>query len=469
MRASFAALPIEKHYLERLKELGFAEPTPVQAGAIPPMLAGKDVVVQSGTGTGKTLAYLLPILQQADPAAKNLQAVILSPTRELCMQILQEIGKLAAGTGLEAQALIGGAAISRQIDKLKLHPQIVVGTPGRILELIKLKKLSMHFVRTIVVDEVDQVFELGSLQEVEAIARSALRDRQLGFFSATVPETIADIARRWMNEPVFLQAEHNEKTAGMVDHFVFVCEERGKIDMLRRLVRFFNPKSAIVFTNEVEKIGEVLAKLKYAGLSIEALYSEAGKQERARVMKGFRDGHFQLLLATDVAARGLDLPDVTHVFHFDLPVDADHYVHRSGRTGRMGRGGIVVSICTKKERFIIEKFEKKLGIPIRHKAMYEGRLVDPEELARWKKKRTQSPRKPTPAASGAAAKAEEKGGMANRPAGKAGSGSSSAAVSPVTESAASAKKRSTERERDKKNKGAPRWLKEKWEQNREQP
>lgn len=467
MHKGFEALSIDKHYLERLKAMGFSEPTPVQAEAIPAMLEGKDVVVRSGTGTGKTIAYLLPVLHKVDPSLKKLQAVILSPTRELGMQILQELEKLTAGTSLEVQALIGGAAINRQMDKLKLHPQVIVGTPGRVIELLKLKKLSMHFVKTIVVDEVDQVFELGSIQEVDTIVKSALRDRQLGFFSATVPEKIADIANRWMNEPIFLNAEHNEKTAGAVDHLAFEAEERNKIEMLRRLVRFMNPKSAIVFTNEVDKIGEVLAKLKHVGLSIEALYSEAGKQERARVMNGFRDRQFQLLLATDIAARGLDIPDVTHVFHFDLPIDADHYVHRSGRTGRMGKNGIVVSILTRKEWFIIEKFEKKLGIPIRHKALYEGQLVSPEELEELKRRNARPARKPAPAASSAAAKHTVKTSALPDP----GQGTDRARADknlqqPQASAASSAKKRAAERERDKKNKGAPKWLKEKRDQNR---
>ena len=376
MQPSFETLPIDKMWIDKLRELGVVEPTSIQIEAIPILCAGKDVIAQSQTGTGKTYAYLLPMLQKIDVLLKKLQVIILVPTRELGMQIIQVIEQLTIGTTLLAQPLIGGASIDRQIDKLRLHPQIVVGTPGRLLELIKVKKLSMHDVKSIVIDEADQVFSLGSATEVEAILKSVMRDRQILFFSATMPEAIQTVVQRWMKDPVYIQVDPAQRTAATLEHLYFITEAREKIDTLRRLVRLYNPKSAIVFINETDDAAEVVSKLKYVGLSMEAIYGDAEKQDRARVMNAFREGRFQLLLATDVAARGLDLTNVTHVINLDLPTDADHYVHRAGRTGRMGRQGTVISIITKKEQFIIDKFSKTLHTPFAQRAMYEGRVID---------------------------------------------------------------------------------------------
>lgn len=380
MGQTFEALQLKKPLLQNLKSLQITTPTPIQQEAIPQILAGKDLIAQSQTGSGKTLAYALPVIERIDPSVKKLQALVLVPTRELGAQIAKVIEQAGEGTGVLSQLLIGGAAISRQIDRLRLHPHIVVGTPGRVLELIKLRKLSMHLVRTIIIDEADHIFEQGEGREVETVIRSAMRDRQLCFFSATIPDSVRGLADRWMKEAVSIQIEPEHKTAETLQHAYVVCSERDRIDTLRRLVRTLEPRSGIVFTNQVDDIGEILAKLKFAGLSIEGLYSEAGKQDRAKVMKDFREGRLQLLLATDVAARGLDIPDVTHVFHFDLPVDADHYVHRSGRTGRMGKQGMAVALCAPNQLFILDKFSRSLGITFERKVLFEGSLMKQEEL-----------------------------------------------------------------------------------------
>jgi ATP-dependent RNA helicase DeaD len=426
MNSKFASLNISDSYVRALNAQNITEPTPIQQEAIPPIAEGNDVIAQSQTGTGKTLVYLLPIMQKLDAQSKELQALVLVPTRELGMQILREIEALGAAHGIRGQALIGGAAVQRQVEKLRLHPHIVVGTPGRIVELIKLRKLKMHQVKTIVVDEVDQVFDLGSMNEVEDIFKSALRDCQIVLLSATIPAAINEVAERWLKNPTRVAIEPGQRTAESIEHMYFISEERDKIDVLRRLVRLLRPTSAIVFINETNDMGELSAKLKYVGFSIEALYGDMDKQARSVVLNGFRSGKFQLLLATDVAARGLDIKGLSHVINYDPPVDADHYVHRVGRTGRMGAKGTAVSIITPKEKFIIEKFSKQLGISIVHKAMLEGRLVNPDEYeAAMSRKR-----------------------VVTRPKG--------AAPSPSAVS-----KAKINRERDRKNKGAPKWLKDK--------
>ncbi len=377
---TFEALPLRKALIQNVHSMNITEPTPIQREAIPVILEGRDLIAQSQTGSGKTLAYALPVLERIDPALKKQQALILVPTRELGAQIFRVMEQAEQDTGVEAQLLIGGASISRQIDRLRLHPHVVIGTPGRVLELIKLRKLSMHHVKTIIVDEADHIFEQGEGREVETVIKSAMRDRQLCFFSATIPDPVRYLADRWMQDPVSVQIEPERKTASTLEHLYVVTPDRERIDTLRRLIKTLVPRSGIIFTNQVNDIGEILAKLQYAGLSVEGLYSEAGKQDRAKVMKDFREGRLQLLLATDVAARGLDIPEVTHVFHFDLPVDADHYVHRSGRTGRMGRQGVSVALCAPNQLFILEKFSKSLGIDFEKRVLFEGRLVRENEL-----------------------------------------------------------------------------------------
>ncbi|SFK73750.1 Superfamily II DNA and RNA helicase [Paenibacillus sp. 1_12] len=371
---SFSSLQIDEVYINKLKEKDILVPSPIQAESIPVILSGKDVVAQSQTGSGKTLAYVLPLLQQVDKSSREVQGIVIVPTRELGFQILETLQLLADEAGIRVQGLIGGAALTRQIDKLKLRPQLIVGTPGRVMELLKLRKLSVHHVRTVVVDEVDQVFDLGSMREVEVIFKGTQRNRQMLFFSATMPEPIQAVISRWMNEPVYVQISPEQRTSETLQHLYFVCEDRDKIDTLRRIVRLYKMPAAIVFINEIDNVAEIVEKLKFAGLSIEALYGDAGKQERAKVMQAFRAGKFQLLLATDIAARGLDIPHVTHVINFELPIDADHYVHRVGRTGRMGKKGTAISILTHKQRFIIEKFAKKLGCKIEEQEMAYGKI-----------------------------------------------------------------------------------------------
>lgn len=480
MSTSFEQLQIAQTYLDKLQQLGIGEPTPIQAEGIPVLLQGKDAIIQSQTGTGKTLAYLLPALERIDPAQKQLQVLVVVPTRELGMQIMQEIEKLTSGGPIRSQSLIGGAAAARQVEKLRLHPHIVVGTPGRLLELMKIRKLTLHHVKIGIVDEVDQVFELGSMQDVEAVLKGMLRTSQMVFVSATIPQSTEQAAGRWLKDPVVIKINPSQRTAETLEHHYVVCQEREKIDTLRRLVRMIKPKSAIVFINVTDDIAQVVGKLQYVGLSVEALYGEASKQDRAKVMGNFREGKFQLLLATDVAARGLDIEGVTHVFHLDVATNAEYYLHRVGRTGRMGREGTSISIVTSRELFIIEKFEKQLGITIEPKAMYEGRLVDP---AQDRSAATMRSRREAARPSGAAPSRSGSAGArdAAAPAGavRVSAAAPEASVqrdaAPARPAAAAGAKPAAagkavskaQRERDRKSKGAPRWLKEK-QQNKEE-
>ncbi len=376
---SFEELGITIDLVNKLSEFEINEPSPVQAEVIPAVIQGSDVLAHSQTGTGKTLAYLLPILQGINPELKTIQKMILAPTQELAMQIVRESERYGQHRGIRVLGLIGGAAMKRQVEKLKLHPQLVVGTPGRIKELVEMRKIKMHTVTTIVVDEVDQVFDLGSGGDVERIIRSAARDRQLVFLSATVSKATAALVKKEMRHPIEVGIEPEQMTAKGLEHLYFVSQERDKPDTLRRLIRHYNPQKVIVFVNATKDIAEVEAKMNHLGLSTQALYGDADKMARSGVLERFRNGKFKVLVASDLAARGLDIEGLTMVVNYDPPIDSEHYVHRAGRTGRMGRSGTVLSIVTDRQTFIMKKFTQELKTPIGLRTMFGGKVIEPGE------------------------------------------------------------------------------------------
>ncbi|MBB6732541.1 DEAD/DEAH box helicase [Cohnella zeiphila] len=469
----FASLGLDERLLHKLAEAGIASPTAVQADAIPALLAGRDGVLRSATGTGKTLAYVLPLLQRIEPSARETQAVVLAPTQELAMQIVRVAEAYGEPLGIRTVALIGGAALSRQLERMKRRPQLVIGTPGRVREVASLKKLPLHTVRTVVVDETDRVFSLGGKADVEGILRGAAHGRQTVFVSATRSDAMREAEERWLRDPW----ENEAEAAGSglspgIEHWCFVCDRRNKIDLVRRLVRHLKPAGALLFVNDIEKIGELLAKLRYEGFAVEALYGDTPGRERGEVMRKFRQGRVKLLIATDVAARGLDVPGLPLVVQFEPALDADHYVHRAGRTGRMGREGVSITLIEPRERFIAAKLGKQLGIELAEKSLREGQVVDAG----------QQPAGPAARGTGAAASApkaqartapERKPPVAGRPGtppertdrrGAEGSAPARRAASPAAAQPARPAKGKAERKRDTKDKGAPRWLKEKRKQ-----
>ncbi|MDQ0215986.1 superfamily II DNA/RNA helicase [Oikeobacillus pervagus] len=374
-KTSWTTLQILKPFIqEAWKESSFAEPTPVQKQAVPIIMEGEDVICESPTGTGKTIAYLLPILNQIDEQKKGLQVVILAPSRELVMQIAEEIRKWTKGSGIVSTSLIGGANIKKQVEKLKKKPQIIVGTTGRIMELIKMKKLKMHEVKTIVVDEFDMLIEQEHIQHITNIIKSTLKERQLLFFSATISEKTKQFANEWMKDPKWVKI-NREDSSNNVEHLYVVCEQRDKVDVLRKILHTSDMK-ALAFIKNTDKLFELESKLKYKGISLEILGSEAKKKEREQALKKFRTGEISLLLTTDVAARGLDIAEITHVFHVDFPSKSNQYIHRSGRTGRMGAKGTVISLVTKREESFLEKMSSELQISFKKKRLFKGKLID---------------------------------------------------------------------------------------------
>ncbi|MEH7235722.1 DEAD/DEAH box helicase [Bacillus sp. JJ1562] len=359
------------------EESGYVAPTAIQEKAIPAILEGKDVICESPTGTGKTLSYLLPAIQKLDETKSGIQIVILAPSRELVMQIFDEVKKWTKGTNIVSASFIGGANVKKQVEKLKDRPQIVIGTTGRIIELIKMKKMKMHEVTTLIVDEADQLVSNEHLSNVQSIIKSTLRDRQILFFSATISEQTEKIAKSLMNnaEMIRVQQTLNQENTS---HIYFLSEQRDKIDVLRKIM-FTEPDKAIAFIKSLEKVEEIESKLTYNHIDVAVLAGEAKKQERQQSMKNFRAGKIPLLLTTDVAARGLDIQDVTYVIHFDFPKTTEQYVHRSGRTGRMGKKGVVISIVNAREESFLKKMGHELGITFSKKDFYKGEIVDARE------------------------------------------------------------------------------------------
>lgn len=355
---------------------GFDQPTLVQERTVPAVLEGQDLIVESPTGTGKTLAFVLPLLHRIDPNKKYIQALILAPTRELVMQIHQVIDQFTQDTDIHADACIGGTDIKRQIDKLKKHPQLVVGTPQRILELIRKKKLKMHEIKTIVIDETDQMIANSQERILNDIISTTLKERQLLFFSATISQDVLKFGQTVMKEPQQLLIRPQDMKQDKIEHIYFLCEKRDKADMLRKIIRREQMK-ALIFVQNNADIDHLAEKMNYLNFTFGVLYGDSHKTERADVMNQFRQNKFDLLLASDIAARGLDFKQITHIIQMDVPRLVDDYVHRSGRTGRMGLSGTVISIVTKSEATELRKLTRKIGINVMEKQLFKGQIVDP--------------------------------------------------------------------------------------------
>ncbi|MBB6447320.1 DEAD/DEAH box helicase [Bacillus benzoevorans] len=358
------------------EEAGFARPTSIQSFAIPAILDKKDIIAQSPTGTGKTLAYLLPVLNAIDPEKLNVQAVILASSQELVMQILSEIQKWAEGSGIRSASFIGGANVKRQLEKLKKHPHIAAGTPGRINELIKQKKLKMHEVKTVVLDEGDQLLVPEHTDTIKQIIKSTLSDRQVVLFSATLPEHTVKLAEELTNGAEIISVQKDETIeAAKVEHIYFQSEARDKIKLLEKVSRLPSVK-ALVFVKDIGNLTVIFEKLQYKQIKTSLLHSDLNKMERQKSLRLFRQGKTPMLLATDVAARGLDIQGITHVVHFDFPKDLNQYVHRSGRTGRFGAAGSVISLVTEREERELKKYARELGIEVELKRFHSGDIVD---------------------------------------------------------------------------------------------
>jgi superfamily II DNA/RNA helicase len=376
MQMELSVKDFKEFVAEAWSKAGFTKFTDVQKEAIPKMLDNQDIIVESPPGTGKTLGYLLPIIQRLNEEVKSPQAVIIAPTRELVMQIHDEAVRFLQGSTFSSASFIGGADLKRQLEKLKKHPQIIVGSPHRIVELIEMKKLKMHEVKTVVLDEADQLIGSGATKEVDRIIQSTLRDRQVVAFSATVPVNTIEQLEKRMKQPVKIRIQTSPETKGNTEHLYVVCERRDKIDYVRKILYTEPNVKAIAFINDSFHLEALAAKMKFKKIEAGVLYSQSTQAEREATLKKFRLGKYQLLLATDVAARGLDIEGITHVIHLDIPDQIEPFVHRSGRTGRMGAKGIVVSLATPHEEKLLQQYDRKLNLYMQKMVLHKGQWTD---------------------------------------------------------------------------------------------
>ena len=373
---TFADLQIPPDLISALFKQHITEPTSIQSAALPVLLEGKSAYLHAETGTGKTLAYLLPIFCRLDVQLAATQVVIVAPTHELAIQIQRQCSDLAqnASRPVRTVLLIGGTPLDRQLDKLKKKPQVVVGSPGRIAELIAKGKLKTKSLSAVVIDEADRLLNDESALAVRSIIQAAPPARQLIFASATSErrslEEIAEIAP----DVIMLQAGAAAVNAN-IEHFYLVCEERDKPDELRKLLHALDPERAIVFVHRNDVAERIAAKLAHHHIPVADLNAALYKEDRKRSMDGFRSGAIRVLIASDVAARGLDIKGVTHIFNFDVPTLSKAYLHRVGRTGRAGAKGLAVSLVTEIEARLIRRYEEELHIGLQQIRMREGRLI----------------------------------------------------------------------------------------------
>jgi ATP-dependent RNA helicase DeaD len=376
---SFTSLNLNPKLIEGLKKQNISNPTEIQTNVIPLAVQGKDIVGQSHTGSGKTLAYLLPLFEMIDNSKREMQAIILTPTIELALQVEQQIKLLASNSQVPITStnIIGQVNIKRQIEKLKEKPHIIVGSTGRILELIKLRKINTQTVKTIVIDEADRLLDKDNYASVKDVINTTMKSRQLMLFTASLNQATIDLAKQIMNNPEIIQVSGKQKVSTTIEHQYFVVDDqRDKIDLLRKLMASIKPEKALIFQNKSDLIEILTNKLQYHHLNAFALYGNASKDDRRTALQGFRSGKIQILVASDIAARGLDIEDLTHIFNFDLPHDAKDYLHRVGRTGRKGNTGTAITIVTKNEVRVIKKFERELKITIQEKEIFKGTIQD---------------------------------------------------------------------------------------------
>ncbi len=374
----FTELELDTSLLRALEKEKITTPTEIQRRVIPEALKNKDLIVESETGTGKTLAYLLPLFKKLNASTREMQAIVLVPTHELAIQVQRVIEFLSQNSDIKVSStpIIGNVNIERQIDKLKEKPHIVVGSPGRILELIKKKKISAHTIKTIILDEADRLLSDSDMDNVRAVIKSTMRDRQLLMFSASISKETEARGQEMMKEPEIIRAEAKISVPHTIEHICFLAEQREKFEVLRKVARILNPKKAIVFTRGIEEAEVVTEKLKYHGLAAESIHGTNMKEERKKAMEGFRAGKVQFLIASDLASRGLDIEGITHIFSINTPEEPRDYLHRVGRTGRNGMAGVAVSIVTIRELQQIKLYEKALSIHFTVKDMYKGNIID---------------------------------------------------------------------------------------------
>lgn len=355
----FEELNLDAKILRAVTDMGFEAASPIQAKAIPLEIEGRDIIGQAQTGTGKTAAFGIPLLQKVDPKNKKLQAVVLCPTRELAIQVADEIRNLAKYMhGIKVLPIYGGQEIVKQIRSLKDGVQVIIGTPGRVMDHMRRKTIRFEQVHTVVLDEADEMLNMGFLEDMETILSELPEERQTVMFSATMPSAIAEIAKKFQKDPEIVKVVKKDLTVPKVTQYYYEVKPKTKIEVMCRLLDMYAPKLSVVFCNTKKQVDELVLALQGRGYFAEGLHGDLKQVQRDRVMNGFRKGRTDILVATDVAARGIDVDDVEAVFNYDIPQDEEYYVHRIGRTGRAGREGKAFSLVVGKEVYKLRDIQR---------------------------------------------------------------------------------------------------------------
>lgn len=356
---AFTDLNLTQEVLRAVTEMGFEEATPIQAQSIPPILEGRDVVGQARTGTGKTCAFGIPAVETADPEAESIQVLVLCPTRELTIQTAEELSSVAKyKRGIRILPVYGGQPIERQLTALRRRPQIVIGTPGRVMDHMRRRTIRLSNLRMIVLDEADEMLDMGFREDIDTILKEAPAERQTILFSATIPQEIMDLTSHYQKDPVIIKAVHKELTVPGVEQYYLEVREPMKMDVLSRLLDAQDIKLSLVFCNTKRRVDELTSALQSRGYSAEGLHGDMNQAQRDKVMGRFRKGDIDVLIATDVAARGLDVNNVEAVFNYDVPKDEEFYVHRIGRTGRAGKAGKAFTFVAGRELYKLREIQR---------------------------------------------------------------------------------------------------------------
>lgn len=358
-KIEFEELDVSNDILQAVDEMGFEETTPIQTDAIPSILKGKDIVGQAQTGTGKTAAFGIPLLDKIDVNSKKTQAIILCPTRELAIQVAEELKRLSKYKHeLYTLPVYGGQSIKRQIKALKKGVQVIIGTPGRVMDHMRRGTLDLSEVKFVVLDEADVMLDMGFVDDIETILKDVPQKRQTLFFSATIPKKMRGLSRKYQTNSDFLKVSHEQLTVPSIEQYYYKIRRGDKIKVLTRLIDLYNPELSLVFCNTRKMVEELNIKLQARGYLSDALHGGFNQNQRDRVMGNFRKGDIEILIATDVAARGIDVDDIEIVFNYDVPQDTDYYVHRIGRTGRAGKSGKALTFIVGKDMYKLRDIQK---------------------------------------------------------------------------------------------------------------
>lgn len=363
MSSPFERLNISDFLIKALEKQNFKKPTEIQERVIPGAINGHDIIGQSQTGSGKTLAFLLPVIHRVDPSKDEIQAIITAPTRELARQIYQEYEKLAQyfpeDQYVRAKTVVGGTDRKRMVDKLKNVPHVLIGTPGRIKDMVINEGINVYTATALVVDEADQMLDMGFIEDVDQVAARMAANLQMLVFSATIPEKLQPFLRKYMENPRYVHVNPEQVTAQDIKHVLIPTKHQDKTKLLIKVAKAYNPYLAIIFVNTKKTADEVADAMLAEGMNVERLHGDVPPRERKNIMKRVQNAEFQYLVATDLAARGIDIKGISHIINYELPRDLDFYIHRTGRTGRAGMSGIAATLFDPSDQLAIQKLKSR--------------------------------------------------------------------------------------------------------------